>query len=324
MTDLYKRLATHGFDQGFVRQFVLPDWWDDSLASIPTNRAIAEGAISRMLRFSLAELADPDQSLSFPDLARLKLKKARKDTEVRDLRSTILLAEQTATALVRSLDLRRFPGTMSSRQAREAILQRRQFVDLDSLLDFAWECGIAVVHLSQMPKRLKKFSGLAMFAGNAPVIVLGAKTDSAPWLAFHLAHELGHILLGHVAVGSPVLADVDIGQVDTDEDEVAADRFGCELLTGIPEPTARAEYGMTAAKLASAVRSEAKRLRADPGVIALMYGFHAERMAVSQGALKLMGLDRGAHKTISDAFMARLNSDLPEVTERFVSLVTAA
>jgi len=46
MRDIYSRLKPLGFDSGFVRELLLPDWWDDELASVPANRAIAEATIS--------------------------------------------------------------------------------------------------------------------------------------------------------------------------------------------------------------------------------------------------------------------------------------
>lgn len=323
MNDIYTRLGAYGFDPSFVREFILPDWWDDSLGSNPTNRAVAEGAISKMLGFSIEELSDPARSLSFPNLVDLKLKKGRKDHDASQLRSTILLAEQAAASLLQCLRMQRFTGLQTARQAREAALRDRDFVDLDALLEFAWASGIAVLHLSKLPKQLKKFSGLAMFAGNAPVVVLGSPRDGAPWLAFHLAHEIGHILLGHVAVGKPPLADVDLDKISADEEETAADQFAFELLTGVADRRYKATYGMRAANLVTAARTEAAKLHADPGVVALIYGRTAERMGVAQNALKIMGMDRGGHKKIADAFRQQLTPDLPEVADRFVNLVAA-
>jgi len=46
MRDIYSRLKPLGFDSGFVRELLLPDWWDDELARVPANRAIAEATIS--------------------------------------------------------------------------------------------------------------------------------------------------------------------------------------------------------------------------------------------------------------------------------------
>src|SRR5262245_18124259 len=66
MNDLYKRLRRVGFDEEFVRKNLLPDWWDDSLATVPSNRALAEASISRMLGFSVGDLRNQKQELQLP------------------------------------------------------------------------------------------------------------------------------------------------------------------------------------------------------------------------------------------------------------------
>ena len=58
------------------------------------------------------------------------------------------------------------------------------------------------------------------------------------------------------------------------------------------------------------------------GAVALVYGRSAKRMPVAQNALKHLGLDQGAHEMIWLALKHRLAEDLPETTERFLSLLT--
>src|SRR3982751_6031991 len=69
MKDLYKRLRAVGFDEDYVRRNLLPDWWDDSLAAVPSNRAIAEASISRMLGFPIGDLRNEKQALQLPSVA---------------------------------------------------------------------------------------------------------------------------------------------------------------------------------------------------------------------------------------------------------------
>src|SRR5687767_9398654 len=66
MRDLYKRLRAIGFDEKFIRERVLPDWWDDSLGTVPSNRALAEAAIARALALPVGVLRDPSASLRLP------------------------------------------------------------------------------------------------------------------------------------------------------------------------------------------------------------------------------------------------------------------
>jgi len=323
MKDLYERLKDVGFDANFVRYRILPDWWEDDLASTASNRALAEAAISRMLKFPIGQLRNPKSTLKLPPISSVRLKR-NKGVDAKSVLPAILLAEQTARSLVAVLAaVDPFQGPISAAQARKTILAKRHFVDLAGLLDFAWQHGVAVLHLAELPKATKKFSGMAMFCVESPVIVLACGRDSPPWVAFHLAHELGHILLGHVTVGSSPLADGDIDQLDQDTDERAADEFACAVLTGFPTLDAKAVFGLTADKLVDVAKRFAAANSIDPGTVALVYGRNANRIPVAQNALKMMGLDHGAHTKIGTALAKHLQGgDLPESTERFLSLLS--
>lgn len=128
-----------------------------------------------------------------------------------------------------------------------------------------------------------------MTHGPRPVVALASRRDGPPWLAFHLAHELGHILLGHVVAGAEVLADGGLDKRSDDEYEQAADRFACEVLTGAPDglhfkPT----YGLRGRGLARLASEFVKqnRLPVDPGVLCLCYCRTADRWGVAQDALE--------------------------------------
>lgn len=324
MEDLYTRLDQVGFDATFVRARVLPEWWKDSLASVPSNRALAEAAISRVLGIPVSALRNHKAKLALPDPGAVRLKR-RRGTATKDLRTSIHLARQVTRALVKELpSLQPFGGLKTPKQLRSVILSTREYVDLEALLEVAWAEGVAVFHLSSLPRTAKKFSGIASFCDSVPVIVLASGRDSSPWLAFHLAHELGHVFLGHVVPGSDPLADADIDTRDADDQEVTADEFACELLTGAPRLTASPIPGLTAPKLAEQARALGSRDKIDPGVIALIYGRNAGRMPVAQSAIKLMGMDRGAHEKITRALKSRLPDELPEAPARCLSLVIAA
>lgn len=66
MDDLHERLAIYGFDEHFLREVVLPDWWSDDLADVPGNRAMAEAAIARYFGYKIKHLRDHDCDLGHP------------------------------------------------------------------------------------------------------------------------------------------------------------------------------------------------------------------------------------------------------------------
>lgn len=320
MRDLYKRLKTVGYDAGFVRACILPDWWSDDLASVPANRTIAEIAIARAFGFRIADLRQPDRPLALPPRGNIRLKR-NAGTTVESV-AAMVAAARHAAELVADLveNLPEFDGPALAASVRATILRQHAYVDLDSLLVYCWSHGIPVVHVRRTPTGSKKVDGLATFRGRRPVIVLSSGRDSPPWLAFHLAHELGHILLAHVSADGDLLVDQKLDARDDDQQEQAADRFACELLTGQPEPGFKPTRGLTAAKLALAAWQYGEQHRNSPGTVVLIYGRSANRWGPAVAALKYLSLDTGAHQKLGEALAAHLNlDDLPETSARFLS-----
>lgn len=327
MADLYRRLKQAGYGRRFVQERILPDWWDDSLAEVPANRALAELSISRMIGFPIAALKNPDCQLGRPPTTTFRLKR-RKGATPSEVSPSVVLAKRMAEAIVPNLkNTSAFTPGPNAEQIRHAILADRPYVDLEALLHYCWERGVVVFHVAELPVVQgisKKITGLAFFVEQTPVIVLGSKRDSPPWLAFHLAHEMGHVFLEHVKAGGPILADSEIDAMVKDPEEDEADRFACTVLTGRPQIEAAPIPGWTAEVLARVARQHATPRRVDPGVMVLFYGRNADRLPAAQNALKRLGADQGAQRQIAAALRHRLRDDLPETTERFVQLAVNA
>lgn len=323
MGDLYARLRTTGFDREFVRSVILPEWWEDSLADVPANRALAEDAIARHLGMSLADLSRPSAPLGLPSFSHVKFKRYKNRAD-ETVAPALVVAQRAARIIVGAIpslpefDLRPWNPVA----VRQAILRHSRYVTLTSLTEFCWDQGIVVIHLAKTPRKSNLFDGLAMFCGARPVLVLGSRRDSPAWLAFHLAHELGHVLKQHVTPGSPPLADSDLTSASTDHQEKEADRAACEILTGMPAPR-MPDLKLTAPRLALTVTQEAPERGVDPGVLALIYGRSNDRWGVAQGALKYLSLDSGGRDTITSALTKRLNpEDLSESSERFLTVLS--
>lgn len=312
MSDIYRRLKPLGFDARFVRELLLPDWWDDELASVPANRAIAEATISRHLKISMEKLADANAELTIPSTVPVRLKSATRGTNPEVVRPSIAIAQRIASLLARSLPaaLARFE-CCSAQDIRQQVLSSHGTVTLESLVEFSWTHGIIVAHLDRLPKvtGFRKFDGLALFANEQPCVLLAEKKDAPAWLAFHLAHELGHLMCRHVTPGSALLPDENLERIINDDDENEADAFANELLTGDPSPNLIAVYGMTAERLASAVKVHAPKKQIDPAVFALVYGHNADRMPVAVKALSLIQQDSGARVQIRRLLNRNISMD---------------
>jgi hypothetical protein len=188
MSDLYARLAAAGFDRTFLKDAVLPEWWEDSLAEIPANRAFAEDLFARSLGMPISDLSQPSVNLQLPSLTHVKFKRYKNHVDER-VAPAILVAQRAAKIVVDSVSLPPFDLSFDAASVRQAILRHSRYVDLHSLLEFCWSRGVVVLHLAKAPKKSKLFDGLAMFCGDRPVLVLGTRRDSPAWLAFYLAHE---------------------------------------------------------------------------------------------------------------------------------------
>jgi hypothetical protein len=319
MQSLYKRLKAAGYDRKFVRECVLPDWWEDSLGSVPANCAIAEIAIGRHLGFDIAQLRDPNQPLRPPTAGNFRLKR-RSTASESDVAASVAVARRAAELVAESVtDVPAYGGPQLAAAVRAAILRNSAFVDLESLLTFCWSHGIFVVHLARTPAGAKRIDGLATFCGRRPVIVLASGRDSPSWLVYHLVHELGHIMRCHVKANGSFLVDQDLSTRDDDEQEKEADTFACELLTGQTDPAFVPTYGLTAEKLARAAWRYGEQHRIAPGTVVLVYGRSANRWGPAQNALKYLEQDTSGQAMIATALRQNMpTEELPETAERFL------
>ena len=63
MADIYAKLKPLGFDAAFLRRNILPEWWRDTLAAIPSNRQYAVMVLARQLGVTYSSLDDPTKPL---------------------------------------------------------------------------------------------------------------------------------------------------------------------------------------------------------------------------------------------------------------------
>jgi Zn-dependent peptidase ImmA (M78 family) len=125
-------------------------------------------------------------------------------------------------------------------------------------------------------------------------ILLGRDAHYPAPVAFTLAHEIGHIMLGHLA-DAPALVDLEDSATatDGDEQEREADRFALTLLTGTPNPDIRTNVErFNAPTLAKAVLEAADRYRVEPGALALCLAHRRNAWAVAIASLRFIYSER--------------------------------
>jgi hypothetical protein len=313
MPMLFKRLKKIGLDKAFLCSQVLPDWWDDSLAENPGTRTQIQLHLANRLGLPVADIADTTKELRFPDTSHIRLKRAKKDSDREAIAPAMFVTVNSIRPILAELqDVPPMPANLTAAAFRNWVLERNGTVDLAGLVEACWASGIAVFHFHPLPKGSKKFAGMAYYEGTRPVIVLGTGYDAPPRLAFYLAHEISHVIRGHVKPGEGILADTSLlGSGTEDKQEIEADGDALEMLTGDRKPEFDPIYGLTAPKLAAASRGYEERTGVHAGTAALVYGKTAQRMPVAMAALTWMNMGSGARQILAEGLKRRL----PDVAE---------
>lgn len=293
MDDVYRKLASFGLPRAWVRKNILPTWWDDEAAHSKAGLAEALLHISRTAGLDLGSLRSNLESahaLTVP--VRFK---RRSDLEERELDVSRTIASQLARTVVLAAPA---PTSLpsSAGHLRERLLENRSWIDLGTMVEHCWSIGVPVLLTTNFPPRAKRPDALAVDVGGRKAIVLTTGRTSAPWLLFLVAHELGHLALGHVEANS-VLLDSEVSRDDTDAEEAAANAWAVALLSGDPDTRFHATAAWpNAAQLAQEAQRLAIPNQTDPGFIVLNYAHSMGRafFAVALAALKLIpGTARG-------------------------------
>lgn len=271
---LYQRLANLGFPRKYVRDVLLPDWWCDEFEQ--EKGAVVEAAayISQRTGLNFRNLLDIDREPEFQE-DQHPCYKLRQETTKNSLAAARSLAERIAAITAYACK----PPLVSVENldpqiARSQILETSEFVNLQSLLDFCWRHGIPVVHTNNFPKEKgqKKFDGMVGKYGDRPVIVISKNQKSPAWLAFILAHELGHIVCGHIK-GSSIIDEEIKHHKTEDKQEQEADQFAIEILFGRRNASYETQTNLDLKSLKSHVKACSVQDDVDPALIVLNYAW---------------------------------------------------
>src|SRR5262249_9893578 len=182
------------------------------------------------------------------------------------------------------------PPIANAQAVRDAILRQARFVDLTELLTFCWRTGIPVIQLRVFPLRQKRMQAMTVKVKGRYAVLLGYESKYHARMAYILAHELGHIILGHLE-NSESLLDMDdpLTAEDLDAEEVEAGRAAFVLLAGRDDPQVQANIpSYRAAQVAQAARDAADREGIEPGILALCLGHTMGNWQETFGALKMI------------------------------------
>src|SRR5690606_19629689 len=81
-------------------------------------------------------------------------------------------------------------------------------IGLPHLLTFCWAIGIPIIQLRVFPLAAKRMCAMAVRVQDRFAILLAKESRFLPQVAYYVAHELGHIALGHLS-SNPVMVDME-------------------------------------------------------------------------------------------------------------------
>jgi hypothetical protein len=264
-----------------------PDWWSDDAEGSPSACAELRFSLARKLGLdprSLLEEGEP--RFIWRDEARFKHLSTESDREMAAIASfgtsigRMLVAVTPEGPSLEGID---------ASSLRNSILASQPFVRLIDLLSLCWSMGIPVIHLRVFPLQAKRMCAMAVKIGDRYAILLGKDSEYPAPIAYYLAHELGHIALGHLKGNSAIVdltSPLDSPQ-ENDHEELDADRYALELLTGMPNPTVvpgAKQFGLR--QLAEKLIDSSLELRIEPGTLALCFGHSTGQWERANGVLK--------------------------------------
>lgn len=321
MQNILQRLEQRGLQAKYVRDRALPAWWDAELEDDPTVVAEAAGYIAKRLGLDIASVFTPDASIAFKGQTQPKFKK-RQSTDEQSLEVAQGLALRVAEIVQYATPLTYEPPSLSAAEIRQRLLVEDAAVSLGNLLSFCGSIGIPVVHYADLPQGVKKVDGLVACFNGQPVIVICCAKQSYAWLAFILAHELGHILCGHFT--GQVFIDEDIAKEEQDAEEVEANDFASTLLLGNFK-----NHVWRQVRYPKILVKQAKKLaiqyQLDPATVCLNYAWQTNDWGKDMAAVNQFEKDANAPALINRYLTQHLDWErLDRDTQDYLRLVTGA
>lgn len=288
MSHLYSKINKAGFNRTFINK-VLPEWWDDALADTPSGKQYASLHLARV--FSLV----PDSLKDNAEVARFNLGschhfKHRVNLGEEDLNVATAVAYSAARIVAENFKIPfEQVKDLSWGAIREQILKIDKWVTLPALINFCHSIGIPVVYIKNFPTKAAKMAGVALQVSGRPVIVL-TQVKNYGYMLFDLAHELGHIVMGHLNdQNGGIFVDRKIESNATDRLESEANRFAFGVISGKEELRIIPTHSyLTGPKLATAAQVFAEEHAVDPTHIALNYGYSIGHWGVAINAVKII------------------------------------
>lgn len=264
-----------------------PKWWSEEAAKSPAAQAELRFTVSRKLGLSPKSLFNEgDATFLWQHNAKFKSYTGGLDDE----RAAIVsFATSLGRLVLSAVDETHAHEVPAAGELRAAMLNHTEWVDVRALVAASWSLGIPIIYLKVLPLVAKRMSAMAVRVGDRSVILLARSYTKPSPVGFYIGHEIGHLHHGHVGEGDVLVDMGDVLKADSDKEEMEADEFALELLTGSSKPTIdTGGIQVIGANLAQAAIDAAPTYRVEPGMIALCYGHQSGNWKSTWAALNLL------------------------------------
>jgi hypothetical protein len=287
---LYSALSAHGLSKQKIAR-ILPEWWSEEVEATPGGAQRAKIYLAKALSLQIRAFSESPPRVEFDVPGEKRFKLSAKTSED-DVSLAVALARSASRIAISALDREYQAPPASASAIRDYILSTgAKWVGLSEIVDACWLHGIPVLHLASPLLAKKKMDGIAISVNGRPSIVLSNVRKNG-FLLFHLAHELGHIALGHLSENSAIVDDdfEDQATRSKSADETAADRFALELLTGNPDSSLTLQQKMKAQPLADLARRTGEQRKIDPSHLVMSCAHNDKKYyGLYVGAANILG-----------------------------------
>jgi hypothetical protein len=305
-----------GLTRAQVRR-LLPSWWS------PDAEKHADGVAELCLlvgrRLSLDVRALMNGEIRQKEGSLSVAYKHRADATLLSLRASTCIATSLAQAVVAATPQ---PYTRISETPSELAARVKEIgggiVSLSSLIDTCWALGVPVIPIPNLPVGIRKMDGAVIRVDQRPAIIVSKKKSSRAWLAFIVAHEIGHIGCGHLDRDGSII-DVSLQEQSTyeaesssDAEEREADSFALSLFGGETVEREIRTWPEWASPVDLAVRARemALTLGVESGHLVLRYAFQTKRWPDAMNALRFLSEDADAEAFIKSRLLRNLDLEL--------------
>jgi Zn-dependent peptidase ImmA (M78 family) len=302
-----------------------PTWWSKDADASSSAKAELRFSIARKLGVDPRTIFDDTQEPQFVWRNEAQFKALTTETPL-EKAAIASFGMSVARELISATPTEAFPfRAIRAAELRATILKSKPYVRLLDIIAFCWGIGIPIVHTRVFPLRAKRFHAMVVRVRGRHAIILGKESRYPAWIAFHLAHELGHIFSGHVD-DDAILVELEPEEKKeaTDAQESASDQFALELLTGNPNPLVLPNIERVFSKqLAQHSLKIADAIQIEPGTICLCFGYSTRQWATANGAMKyIYGQPKPIWRDINKLAIAQMRlENVNQDSRHFLSAV---